>query len=75
MKYKRNLEAAPIGWQLFALGSSRSDLIAFTQLLVTYVTRLLAQALKRSLAFLNIADELRRMFLLLLTRQLELGEQ
>jgi hypothetical protein len=42
--YASNLEAAPIGWQLFALGSSRSDWIAFIQLIVTYATRLLAQA-------------------------------
>src|SRR5829696_8936146 len=43
------LEAAPIGWQLFALGNSRSDRIAFIQPLVTYATRLLAQALTHRL--------------------------
>ncbi len=41
------LEAAPIGWQLFALGSSQSDCTALTSLLDTYATRLLAQALRR----------------------------
>ncbi len=41
----RKLEAAPIGWQLFALGSSQSDCTALTSLLDTYATRLLAQAL------------------------------
>ncbi len=40
-----NLEAAPIGWQLFVLGSLQSDWIAFVQSLVTYAIRLLAQAL------------------------------
>jgi hypothetical protein len=40
-----SLEAAPIGWQLFILGSSQSDCTAFPLFLDTYVTRLLAQAL------------------------------
>jgi integrase len=39
------LEAAPIGWQLFILGNSQSDITAFLLLLDTYATRLLAQAL------------------------------
>jgi len=42
---KNNLEAAPIGGQLFAHGISGRDCIAFCLLLDTYDTRLLAQAL------------------------------
>jgi hypothetical protein len=42
---KGDLEAAPIGWQLFVLESGKSDSIAFLLLLATYATRLLAQAL------------------------------
>jgi hypothetical protein len=41
----RDLELAPIGWQLFVLKSGKSDSIAFLLLLDTYATRLLAQAL------------------------------
>ncbi len=40
------LEAPPIGWQLFILGSSQSDSAAFSSLLDTYATRLLAEALR-----------------------------
>src|SRR5215212_3691050 len=40
-----DLEAAPIGWQLFILGSCQSDSTAFWLPLDTYATRLLAQAL------------------------------
>jgi hypothetical protein len=40
-----DLEAAPIGWQRFILGSSQSDCTAFLLFLVTKATRLLAQAL------------------------------
>src|SRR5215217_2641066 len=39
------LEAAPIGWQLFLLGSSQGDSTAFPLCFDTYATRLLAQAL------------------------------
>jgi hypothetical protein len=39
------LEAVPIGWQRFILGSSQSDCTAFLLFLVTKATRLLAQAL------------------------------
>ena len=39
------LEAAPIGWQLFILGSSQRDSTALPSFLDTYATRLLAQAL------------------------------
>jgi hypothetical protein len=45
-----DLEAAPIGWQRFILGSSQSDCTAFLLFLVTKATRLLAQALSLSLA-------------------------
>jgi hypothetical protein len=41
-----DLEAAPIGWQRFMLGSSHSDWTALLLSLVTYATRLLAQALR-----------------------------
>src|SRR5215217_8887854 len=40
------LEAAPIGWQLFLLGSSQGDSTAFPLCFDTYATRLLAQALR-----------------------------
>jgi hypothetical protein len=40
-----DLEAAPIGWQLFILGSRQSDSTALLLFLDTYATRLLAQAL------------------------------
>jgi len=49
------LEAAPIGWQLFALGSSQGDCTAFTLFLDTYATRLLALAL--SLRFNPLSGE------------------
>jgi hypothetical protein len=49
-----DLEAAPIGGQLFAHGISGRDCIAFCLLLDTYDTRLLAQALRQSL--LGILD-------------------
>ncbi len=39
------LELPSIGWQLFILGSSQSDSIAFPSFLDTYATRLLAEAL------------------------------
>ncbi len=42
-----DLEAPPIGWQLFALGDSQSDSTAFPSFLDTYATRLLAEALRR----------------------------
>jgi hypothetical protein len=40
-----DLEAAPIGSQLFSLGGSQSDCTASAAFLDTYATRLLAQAL------------------------------
>jgi hypothetical protein len=40
-----SLEAAPICWQLFMLGSSQSDCTAFLLFLVTRATCLLAPAL------------------------------
>jgi hypothetical protein len=42
------LEAVPIGWQRFILGSSQSDCTAFLLFLVTKATRLLAQAPRMS---------------------------
>src|SRR5215217_9774714 len=42
------LEAAPIGWQLFLLGSSQGDSTAFPLCFDTYATRLLAQALTQN---------------------------
>src|SRR5215203_1411150 len=47
------LEAAPIGGQLFAHDTSRSDYAAIPPLLDTYTTRLLAQALSCSLITFN----------------------
>jgi hypothetical protein len=43
---ERDLEAAPIGGQLFAHDNSRRDCAAISPLLDTYATRLLAQALR-----------------------------
>ena len=40
------LELAPIGWQLFILGSYQSDSTAFPLFLDTYATRLLARPLR-----------------------------
>ena len=41
-----NLELPSIGWQLFVLGSSRSDCTVLALLLDTYATRLLTERLK-----------------------------
>jgi hypothetical protein len=40
-----DLELPPIGWQLFILGSSQSDSIAFPSFLDTHDIRLLAEPL------------------------------
>src|SRR5215208_2222186 len=45
--FLKYLEAAPIGWLLFALGGVQSDSTALPPLLDTYATRLLTQALSR----------------------------
>jgi hypothetical protein len=42
----KDLELAPIGWQLFILGSYQSDSTAFPLFLDTYATRLLARPLR-----------------------------
>jgi hypothetical protein len=39
-----NLEAAPIGWQLFVLGNSPNEQAAVSLAVDTFDTRLLAQA-------------------------------
>ena len=44
----KDLELAPIGWQLFILGSYQSDSTAFPLFLDTYATRLLARPLSRA---------------------------
>jgi hypothetical protein len=41
------VRACAIGWQLFVLGSSQSDSVAFLLLLATYATRLLARLLSQ----------------------------
>jgi hypothetical protein len=45
-KSRIDLELPPIGWQLFILGSSQSDLTAFPSSLNTYATRLLAEPVR-----------------------------
>jgi hypothetical protein len=52
------LELPPIGWQLFILGSSESDSTAFSSFLVTYATRLLAEALSLRFNHEGFCDEL-----------------
>src|SRR5215210_8009793 len=49
------LELPSIGWQLFTLGSPRSDSSAFLSSLDTYDTRLLTEPLSKGVSILSIA--------------------
>jgi hypothetical protein len=55
----RDLEVAPIGWQLFTLGNSLNDQAAVSLAVDTFVTRLLARPLRCQRRFGLPVDPLR----------------